>query len=231
MLNLDVTKANVPLDRLLEVTDNPRHRLILMAYARHRLLEVSGRYEELFTSDMMTDRPRYSFQALGFDTMLERDAIKNMYRMWAETNQTIFYAENEQVAVADNFVASVLTLYQQVWGTSLTMSKVLGFLPRRLSQVLLSKLLERQGLKADANSMYLYKTHIETIWLYDDRCRLAGEHVWELSDSKPEIVKLDPKDVLTTADAAKLLAPMIKPLPSFDDMVLGQKAPAARESA
>jgi hypothetical protein len=36
--------------------------------------------------------------------------------MWADTNQSIFFAENEQVAVADNFVASTVTVHQQVWG-------------------------------------------------------------------------------------------------------------------
>lgn len=34
----------------------------------------------------------------------------------------------------------------------------------------------------------------------------------------------DPKDVVTTAEAARLLRPLIKPLPSFDEMVLGRKA-------
>lgn len=228
MLNLDVTKGNVALDRMLEVTQNRRHRQILMAFARHRLLEGSGRWEELFTEDMMADQPLYSFQALGFNAMLGRDAVRNMYRMWADTNQCIFYVENEQVAVADNFVACVMTLYQQVWGRSLTMSKVLKFLPRRLSQALLLKVLEQQGHKADDDSMYLYKSHIETIWLYDDRCRLAGEHVWELSNSKPEIIKLDPKDVLKTATAAKVLAPMIKPLPPFDEVVRAEQAGASR---
>jgi hypothetical protein len=39
--------------------------------------------------------------------------------MWAETNQSIFYAENEEVAVADHFVASYTTVYQQVSGKTI----------------------------------------------------------------------------------------------------------------
>lgn len=225
MLNFNLTAGNSAIDRLLEVTDNPRHRYILMAYARHRFLEVAGRHDEIFTSDMMADRPVYSMQALGFNARLEgKETVKKLYRMWAETNQCIFYTENEQVAVADNFVASVLTLYQQVWGTSLTISKVLRALPTRLADRVLLKIISRQGVTADRNSMYLYKTHIETIWPYDERGRLVGEHVWEPSGLKPEIIKLDPADVVTTAEAARLLAPLIKPLPSFDEMVLGRKA-------
>ena len=40
----DVTKTNVAVDRMLETTENPRHRFLLQAYARHRLLEIAGRY-------------------------------------------------------------------------------------------------------------------------------------------------------------------------------------------
>ena len=56
------------------------------------------------------------------------------------------------------------------------------------------------------------------------RGRLAGEEVWEPDSSEAELIKLDPADVLTTEEAAKLLAPLIKPLPSFDEAVLQRKA-------
>ena len=47
MPKFDVTKLNVAIDRLLETTQNPRHRFLLMAYSRHQYLEVgagTGRY-------------------------------------------------------------------------------------------------------------------------------------------------------------------------------------------
>jgi len=68
--------------------------------------------------------------------------------------------------------------------------------------------------------MYLYSSHIHMIWPYDDRGRLIGEDVWEPDPDKAKIVKLDSADVLTTAQSRKLLDPLIKPLPSFDEMVL-----------
>jgi hypothetical protein len=43
--------------------------------------------------------------------------------------------------------------------------------------------------------------------------------VWEPDPDKATIVKLDPADVLTTADSGEKLAPLIKPPPSFDEMV------------
>ena len=43
---------------------------------------------------------------------------------------------------------------------------------------------------------------------------------------KTEITKLDPADVVTTEEAARLLAPFIKPLPSFETVLLSEKAAA-----
>ena len=48
MAKLDIAKANLAVERLLQVTENPRHRFLLMAYYRHRFLEIAGRYEEIF---------------------------------------------------------------------------------------------------------------------------------------------------------------------------------------
>ena len=220
----DVTKLNVAIDRLLAVIENPRHRFLLQAYSRHRYLEVAGRYEEIFAPDMMVPNPCYHFKAEGMNTKLEgQEAVKSLYRMWAETNQSIFYIENEQVAVADNFVASTVNYHQQLWGTSLTLNKVMSYLPGFLSERLLKKLLARTGLKADENAMYLYSNFIEMVWPYDDRGRLMGEDVWEPDPDKATIVKLDAADVLTTAEAGKLLAPLIKPLPSFNEVILGKQ--------
>jgi hypothetical protein len=42
MPKYDVTKLNVAIDKLLAVTQNPRHRFLLQAYSRHRCLEVAG---------------------------------------------------------------------------------------------------------------------------------------------------------------------------------------------
>jgi hypothetical protein len=53
MPKFDITKLNVAIDKLLETTENPRHRFMLEAYSRHRYLEVAGRYEEIFAPDMM----------------------------------------------------------------------------------------------------------------------------------------------------------------------------------
>ena len=64
--------------------------------------------------------------------------------------------------------------------------------------------------------MYLVKSVDHMIWPYDDRGRLIGEDVWEVDESKHEVIKLDSAEVLTPQEAGRLLEPFIKPLPAFD---------------
>src|ERR1039458_9877179 len=65
MLGLDITETNVAVQRLIDVTENPRHRYMLEAYDRHRNLEHAGRYQEIFTPEMTVQRPVYRFNMLG----------------------------------------------------------------------------------------------------------------------------------------------------------------------
>ncbi len=230
MKNLDITKLNVAVDRLLAVTENPRHRFILKAYARHRALEVAGRYEEIFAPDMMSPQAVYHITAGGNDVVLDgQHQIKGLYRMWAETNQTVFYIEGEEVSVSDHYVTSVATIYQQVSGKSLRENKLLNALPRFIGRRLLERALNQKQHRADDTDMYLHKiVGLQMIWPYDSRGRLIGEDVYEPLRHQAELIKLDAKDVVTTAQARQLLSPTIEALPSFDEMVLGKMAsPAA----
>ena len=228
MPKFDITKLNVAIDKLIETTINLRHKFLLMAYSRHRYLEVAGRYEEIFAPEMMTMDPVYHFHQGGAEMVARgQDQVKSLYRMWAETNQSIFFVEHEEVAVADHFVASVVTSYQQVSGKSLREGKLMSHLPSSIAHKLLEKALGQKEHKANDSDMFLYRTSgMQMIWPYDDRGRLVGEDVWEPEPSKAEISKLAPEDVVTTEQAGKLLAPFIKPLPNFDEYVLGKSASA-----
>lgn len=199
---IDLTKTNIAIERLLETTQNPRHRFMLMAYYRHRYLEIAGRYKEIFEPEMTVENPVYHFHALGVSTTLEgRDAVEALYRQWTETGQCVMYAEDEQVAVADNFIASTLHGHQ--------------FMPGQVLQAL--------GFSVDdPDAMYVYSAHQEMVWPYDDRCRLIGEDVWEVDPDKAVITKCRPDEVITVAMAAEALNPLIKPLPSYDEYVLGK---------
>lgn len=197
---LDITQTNKAVQQLIEVTENPRHRYLLQAYDRHRNLEHAGRFEEIFRPEMTVEHPVYRFNMIGQPPMkLEgREQVEPLYRLWAETNQSIFYTESETVAVGDFMVVSTMIGYQQMLGSTLAPA----------------------GLDADPDAMYLLRGRVAMIWPYDKRCRLLGENVWEYDDAEHDLIKLAPDDVLTTEQAAALLEPHIKPLPPFDDSLL-----------
>jgi hypothetical protein len=127
-----------------------------------------------------------------------REQVEPLYRFWAETNQSVFYNESETVAVGDFLVVSTMIGYQQTLGSALLAG----------------------GIDADADAMYLVRGRVAMIWPYDERCRLVGENVWEYDPSEHDLIQLDFADVLSTEQAAELLAPLIKPLAPFDDSLL-----------
>ncbi|MFM2301671.1 MAG: hypothetical protein RLZZ84_1407 [Pseudomonadota bacterium] len=204
MTKLDITKTNDAVDALLAVTTNPRHRFLLETYHRHRFLEMAGRYAEIFAPEMTVANPVYHFNALGITATLGgADSVEGLYGMWAESHQSIFYTEDEQVAVSDNFITSISTATQQTAGAALIAN----------------------GIEVDdPDAMYLYRSRIMMTWPYDDECRLLGEDVWETEPDQRMITKLDPADVVTTEMAAELLNPLIRPQPVFDPAIHGRKA-------
>jgi hypothetical protein len=198
--NFDVRKTNRAIDELMEVTTNPRHRFMLEAYYRHRFLEIAGRYEEIFAPDMTVPNPSYHFEVAGYSASLAGgESVKGFYALWAQTHQSIFYTEDEQIAVADNFIASVSTMYQQTHGQTL----------------------KANGIEVDdENAYYLIRVPgMQMFWPYDERCRLLGEDVWEPNPAARTLTRLAPSEVLTSEQSGRLLAPLIKPLRSFDEAV------------
>jgi hypothetical protein len=220
MITLDITKTNQAVRNLLDRTENPRHRFLLMAYDRHRNLEMAGRYEEILAPDMMVEEPVYHIHAHGLRVRLQgQEKIKDLYRVWAATNESVFYTQREEIAVSDHCISSMAVGYHQVTSRSLLENKILSYLPAFIADFLLDLAFGRQNFNEGKSEMYLYKSTLYMSWPYDDRGRLMGENIWEPEPRKAEIIKLAPADVLTTQEANRLLAPFIKPLPSFDAMV------------
>lgn len=199
MPKFDIRTTNVAVEQLLEATENPRHRYMLEAYNRHRYLEMAGRYKEIFAPEMTVEHPIYRFDFFGQKLVLDgREQVEAVYREWTETDQCVFYAEAEELAVGDTMIASRSVLYQQTLGAALV----------------------EMGVEAEADAMYLSRARIAMLWPYDAHCRMVGEDVWEYDTSEREFIKLEPADVLTKERAGELLEHMIKPLPSFDDNLL-----------
>ena len=196
MFEFDITQTNVAVRELLEETENPLHRYLLQAYDRHRNLEMAGRYKEIFAPEMTVEHPVYHFNLLDQKLVLNgRQEVEAVYQEWTETNQCIFYVEDEQLAVGDRMIVSRSLMYQQTPGAVLVAS----------------------GAEADENATYLAKSREVMIWPYDERGRLIGEDVWEYDESAREFIELAPEDVLTSEQSGELLEPLIKPLPAFDE--------------
>jgi hypothetical protein len=204
MIDLDITQTNRAIDRLLERTDNPRHRYLLQAFHRHRFLEIAGRYEEIFVPEMTIEEPVYQFnQGRIPRTLSGSDAVRDLYALWTMTAECIFYAEDEQLAVGDNLVCSNVIAYQQHPALALV---------------------ARGHLVDDLAAHYLLRSRQLMLWGYDDRCRLIGENVWEVDPGSAEVIKLDPADVLTPDQACELLDPHISELPPFHAATMGVQA-------
>lgn len=193
MSRFDITRTNIAVERLLETTENPRHRWLLQAYNRHRYLEMAGRWQEIFAPEMTVEHPVYHFNVFGINSVLDgAAAVQAVYEEWARTAQCVFYAEDEKLAVGDNMIVSTATIYQQTPGA----------------------LLVEAGVPVDADAHYLVGNVEHMIWPYDDEGRLIGEDVWEIDESRRQIIPLEPSEVLTIEMSAKLLDPLIKPLPT-----------------
>jgi hypothetical protein len=192
---------------------------------------MAGRYEEIFTPDMIVAHPTYHIHAHGLRVRLDgQEEIKDLYRVWAATNESVFYTEWESVAVTDHYVSSVAAGYQQISWRSLFQNRVLSRLPAFIARFFLNRSFGRDTFESNETSMYLYKSTFYMIWRCDERGRLLGEDIWEPEPSKAEITKLAPSDVLTTKEAGRLLAPFIIPLPSLE-MILAKSETAMTSPA
>ena len=195
MNRFDITQTNAAVERLIETTENPRHLYLLHAYNRHRYLEMAGRWEEIFAPDMTVEKPVYHFNMLGKSITLDgAEAVQEVYREWTRVGQSVFYTDDEKLAVSDHMIVSTSTIYQQTPGATLA----------------------AEGVPVDPEATYLVKIAEHMIWPYDDQGRLIGEDVWEYDESVREFIPLDPIDVLTAEQSGKLLAPLIKPLPTHN---------------
>lgn len=206
MSRFDITQTNRAVRRLIETTDNERHRYLLHAYDRHRNLEMAGRFEEIFTPDMTVENPVYHFNLLGTVTTLKgAEAVKGVYSEWTDSAQCVFYVDDEKIAVSDTMIVSTSTMYQQTPG----------------------RVLAAEGAPVNPEAWYLMKSVEHMIWPYDDQGRLVGEDVWEYDESFREIIALDPSEVLTVEQSGKLLAPLIKPLPAYNPFTAQTRSAAA----
>lgn len=184
----DVRNVVAEPDALLAVTENPRHRAILLNFRRHALLEVSGRWREILQPDMTVDDPCYRINENGNSLHLRGKAdIGAFYAGITDAGLNVFGPIREHIAVAD-------------WGLAIE-----SFFGNHVP----GHVLRDQGEEVDDPQAYYQLTHyMASFWPYDADCRLIGEHIYEDAGSR-QTEKMDPADVITPQQARERLAPLL----------------------
>jgi hypothetical protein len=180
-------------DELLARTENPRHRAILLNFRRHALLEVAGRWREILTPQMMVERPVYRINENGRSLHLSgMGSIAAFYQDIADRGLNVFGPIEEAVLVSD-------------WG--LAIESLFGnYVPGHV--------LAEQGEDIDdLDAPYQLTHYMASFWPYSEDGRLIGEHIYEDTASRT-IHQLDPGQVVTPAQAAELLSPMLDLAPA-----------------
>lgn len=188
----DIATLMTAADKLLERTDNPRHRQILENYRRHALLEVSGDWEPILAPDMTVPEPHYQLFFAGVSADLRgRKACAEFYRTLIGSGAQVFWGEGEEIIVSDAGFASQTHSHQYLTGAAL------------------------RAMGADVDDAALYVKHFDIMlfWRYDERARLIGEHVVDAGPA--ELIEVSPQNFITPEEARSKLRSLIRPLPLF----------------
>lgn len=186
------------IDAMIDTSENPVHRKILINYRRHGLLEVAGRYEELLAPNMTVAEPCYRLFEGGNGMIIEgMEKVRAFYQMLAATNMLVMWTGKQKMAVSDWGFAGEAQFSQFVPG-SLLGDNVFQSASNT----------DAATSQYEADAVYLVRRTLCFVWPYNQEGKMLGEHVYEDSESKV-ITKVDVKDVITAARATELLNPII----------------------
>ena len=170
-----VQDCMIPTARLLERTSQPLHRAILLNFWRHVHLEGAGEYEKIVAPDTMVDHPVYRVTWGASPAVIEgKDGVLAFYN---SVGEAVLWHSDDRLAVGDWGVADEITFHQLAKGADL------------------------QAIGYDVDNpdrLYHVSSRQAFIWPYDERARLAGEHLYEDKTSL-RIEEVDPADAITPA--------------------------------
>ena len=164
-----------PTADLVERTENPLHRAMLLNFWRHVHLEGAGEFERIVADDMMVDHPVYRVTWGANPAVIEgKDGVLGFYR---SVGDAVLWHSDDRLSVADWGICDEITFHQLAAGADL---QAIGYdVP-------------------DPSRLYHVSSRQAFIWPYDDRARLAGEHLYEDKTSL-EIEEVGPADAITPA--------------------------------
>jgi hypothetical protein len=145
-----------PTADLLERTTSTLHRAILLNFWRHVHLEGAGEYDKILAPDMMVDHPVYRITWGANPTVIEgKDAVRAFYN---SVGEAVLWHSDDRLAVADWGICDEITFHQLARGSDL---RLVGYEVEH------------------ADRLYHVSSRQAFIWPYDEKARLAGEHLYE----------------------------------------------------
>lgn len=145
-----------PTEALLERTSNPLHRAMLLNFWRHVHLEGAGDYDKILASDMTVDNPVYRVTWGANPTVIEgKEGVRAFYE---SVGEAVLWHSDDRLSVADWGICDEIKFHQLARGEDL---RALGY---QLD---------------DPDKLYHVSSRQAFIWPYDERARLAGEHLYE----------------------------------------------------
>jgi hypothetical protein len=170
----------IPTSRLVEETTNPLHRAMLLNFWRHVLLEGAGEYEKLVAEDMMVDEPVYRVTwGAQPGVITGKEGVLAFYN---SVGEAVLWHSDDRLAVGDWGICDEITFHQLARGADL---KALGYD------------VEQEDRLYHASSRQAF------IWPYDNRARLAGEHLYEDKTSL-RIEEVSPDEAITPPRAKEI---------------------------
>jgi hypothetical protein len=165
----------IPTAELLEQTSKPLHRAILLNFWRHVHLEGAGRYEEILAPEMMVDEPVYRVTwGVSPAVISGKDGVLAFYR---SVGESVLWHSDDRLAVGDWGICDEITFHQLARGADL----------------------QAVGYEVDdPGALYHVSSRQAFVWPYDERARLAGEHLYEDKTSLA-IEEVDPAEAITPA--------------------------------
>lgn len=165
----------LPTAALVEKTTDKLHRAILLNFWRHVHLEGAGDYEKIIAPDMMVDHPVYRVAWGENPAVVEgKDGVLAFYN---SVGESVLWHSDDRLAVNDWGICDEITFHQLARGADLL---ALGY------------------KVADAGKLYHVSSRQAFIWPYDEKARLAGEHLYEDKTSL-KIEEVDPAEAITPA--------------------------------
>ena len=164
-----------PTAELYERTTNPLHKAMLLNFWRHVHLEGSGQYDKIVADDMMVDHPVYRVSWGDNPVVVEgKKAVVDFYK---SVGAVVLWNSDDIIAVSDWGIFDELTFHQLAKGSDL--------------------MAMNYGID-NPDGIYHISSRQAFFWPYDDKARLAGEHLYEDKTSL-KIEEIDPKEAITPA--------------------------------